>query len=386
MTAPFPLLSSDGMRAVDAATMGDWGIPGRVLMESAGRAAADVITSRYSPDGLRVVVLAGTGNNGGDALVTARMLWSRGADVRVVALPTDTDTGDRADNLALLNRLAVSSDRLTFVDRLTDADLVVDGLLGIGATGDLREPILSLCGWANRQSEPIVALDVPSGLNATTGDAPDDSLEVVATGHQWWFEFEYPGLGVTTANELHIPVGQSVNVELRSTDVIHSFWVPRLSGKVDMVPGHDNRLWFTPEEPGVFLGQCAEFCGTSHANMRFRVFVDTQEDFDAWVAQQAADALPPEGELATAGQTIATTICAACHTIRGTNAAGQIGPDLTHVGSRTTIASGILENTPENLRAWITNPPAEKPGSLMPVLPLTDEQIVQVSEYLLGLD
>ena len=169
------------MRAVDAATMGDWGIPGRVLMESAGRAAADVITSRYSPDGLRVVVLAGTGNNGGDALVTARVLWSRGADVRVVALPTDTDTGDRADNLALLNRLAVSSDRLTFVDRLTDADLVVDGLLGIGATGDLREPILSLCGWANRQSEPIVALDVPSGLNATTGDAPDGAIRATMT-------------------------------------------------------------------------------------------------------------------------------------------------------------------------------------------------------------
>jgi len=234
----------------------------------------------------------------------------------------------------------------------------------------------------------VVAIAVPSFqvIVDTTDDAPDGSLEVVATGHQWWFEFEYPGLGVVTANELHIPVGQTVNVELRSVDVIHSFWVPRLSGKVDMVPGHDNRLWFTPEEAGVYLGQCAEFCGTSHANMRFRVFVDTQADFDAWVASQAADALPPEGDLATAGQTVATTICAACHTIRGTNAAGKIGPDLTHVGSRTTIASGILENTPENLRAWITNPPGEKPGSKMPVLPLTDEQIVQVAEYLQGLD
>jgi len=234
----------------------------------------------------------------------------------------------------------------------------------------------------------VVAIAVPSFsvIIDTTGDAPDDSLEVVATGHQWWFEFNYPDLELTTANELHIPVGTPINVELRSIDVIHSFWVPRLSGKVDMVPGHDNKLWFTPEETGVYLGQCAEFCGTSHANMRFRVFVDSQADFDAWVAAQTADAAPAEGELAMAGESIATTTCAGCHTIRGTTAAGQIGPDLTHVNSRTTIAAGLLENDTENLRAWLDNPPAEKPGSKMPDLPLTDEQIEQVIAYLQGLD
>lgn len=234
----------------------------------------------------------------------------------------------------------------------------------------------------------VVAIAVPSFqvIVDTTGDAPDDSLEVVATGNQWWFEFEYPGLGVVTANELHLPVDRPVNVELRAGDVIHSFWVPQLSGKVDMVPGHNNRLWFTPEETGEYLGQCAEFCGTSHANMRFRVFVQTQEEFDQWVAEQAADALPAEGELAVAGEGIATTICAACHVIRGTNAAGQLGPDLTHFGSRTTLASGMFSNDTENLRAWLADPPDVKPGSKMPNLNLSDEQLDQLIAYLQGLD
>lgn len=188
----------------------------------------------------------------------------------------------------------------------------------------------------------VVVIAVPTfqSIVDTTADAPDDSIQVVAVGHQWWFEFEYPELGVVTANELHILVGVPVNIELRSEDVIHSFWIPQLVGKVDMVPGHNNRLWFTPDETGVFLGQCAEFCGTSHANMRFRVFVDDQVGFDAWVASQAADAKPPEGDLAVAGQAVFSTRCVGCHTVRGVSEVGQIGPDLTHVASRETIASG----------------------------------------------
>ncbi|GAB5534134.1 MAG: NAD(P)H-hydrate dehydratase [Rubricoccaceae bacterium] len=181
MTDLLPLLSSDGMRAVDAATMGDWGIPGRVLMETAGRAAADAISARYPVAGSHVMVLAGTGNNGGDALVVARVLWSRGATVQVVALPTDATEGDRAANVALLTRLAASSDRLAFTERLVEVDLVIDGLLGIGATGDLREPVQSLCAWANRQPAPVVSLDIPSGLDATTGAAPDDAIRADLT-------------------------------------------------------------------------------------------------------------------------------------------------------------------------------------------------------------
>lgn len=235
----------------------------------------------------------------------------------------------------------------------------------------------------------VVAIAVPSfqSIVDTTSDAPDNSIEVVATGNQWWFEFEYPGLGVVTANEMHIPVGLPVNVELRSDDVIHSFWVPQLSGKVDMVPGHDNRLWFTPEETGTYLGQCAEFCGTSHANMRFLVVVDTQEDFDAWLAAQSAEAVPTQSDLAAAGQTVFTSkACVGCHTIRGVSEVGTIGPDLTHLASRDTIASGILDNTEANLRAWISNPLKEKPGSKMPIVDLTDEELDQLIAYLQGLD
>ncbi|MEO0557315.1 MAG: NAD(P)H-hydrate dehydratase [Bacteroidota bacterium] len=181
MTDLLPLLSADGMRAVDAATMGDWGVPGRVLMESAGRAAADEVTLRYPMEGAHVVVLAGTGNNGGDALVVARILWARGVTVSVAAVQADVSEGDRAENLTLLKRLAASSDRLMFVDALPDADLIVDGLLGIGATGDLRDPVRQLCKWANRQPAPVVALDIPSGLDATTGAAPADTIRADLT-------------------------------------------------------------------------------------------------------------------------------------------------------------------------------------------------------------
>ena len=219
----------------------------------------------------------------------------------------------------------------------------------------------------------------------TTGDAPDGAIEIVATGHQWWFEFEYPDEGLVTANELHIPVGRTVNIELRSVDVIHSFWVPQLAGKVDMVPGHNNKLWFTPDTPGEYYGQCAEFCGTSHANMRFRVVVDTEADYAKWVMAQTADAQPAVSNLAQAGEGIATTLCAACHAIRGTGAVGIIGPDLTHVGSRKLIASGIIDNDTEGLTEWLTNPPEVKPGSKMPNLNLNSEQIEQIVAYLQGL-
>lgn len=242
----------------------------------------------------------------------------------------------------------------------------------------------------------LVVMAIPTFrvIVETTGDPPDDAIEVIATGHQWWFEFEYTESGVVTANELHVPAGRAVSVLLRSDDVIHSFWVPQLAGKVDMVPGHENRLWFTPNNDAVrdepYLGQCAEFCSTSHANMRFRVYVDTPEDFAAWLVKQAADRVEPSEGLATAGEQVFTTnACIGCHTIRGTIAAGQIGPDLTHVGGRGTIAAGILDNTADNLTAWLRNPPLQKPGVIMPRaadLGLTDDEIKSVVAYLLGLD
>jgi cytochrome c oxidase subunit 2 len=199
----------------------------------------------------------------------------------------------------------------------------------------------------------------------TTDSPPEGSMEIRATGKQWWFEFEYPELGITTANELHLEVNQPVRVVLFAEDVIHSFWIPQLAGKVDMVPGHENDLWFTPntdrDEP--FLGQCAEFCGTSHANMRFRVFVHDAAGFDAWVANERADAVEPTSDEGKKGQEIfLRSACVGCHTVSGTVAQGRIGPDLSHVGSRATIAAGVLDNNVENLVDWIADPAEIKPG------------------------
>ncbi|MDA0270219.1 MAG: cytochrome c oxidase subunit II [Chloroflexi bacterium] len=235
----------------------------------------------------------------------------------------------------------------------------------------------------------VAAMAVPTfnAIAVITGDAPEDSLEVKAVGYQWWFQFQYPELGVVTASDLHLPVDRPILVKLESKDVIHSFWVPQLSGKVDMVPGHTNQLWFTPNTVGEFMGQCAEFCGLSHANMRFRVFVHTQEDFDAWVQSQLAEAATPEEGLAAAGaQQFTMSGCIGCHTVRGNALAmGVIGPELTHFGSRTRLAGGMVENTEVELRRWLKNPPAMKPGSIMPNLNLTDEQIDSLVAYLYSL-
>ena len=218
----------------------------------------------------------------------------------------------------------------------------------------------------------------------------DDALEVTAVGRQWWFEFVYHGLGpdggdLVTANELHLPAGRAVFVNLRAEDVIHSFWVPQLAGKVDMVPGHENDLWFTPNVDAVreeaYLGQCAEFCGTSHANMRFRVFVDSPADFEAWVANENADGAEPTSDLARQGQEIfLRSACIGCHTVKGTTAPGVIGPSLTHVGNRSTIAAGILDNDVDSLVAWISNPDREKPG----VDPEDDGRFMPAFENLLS--
>ncbi len=217
-----------------------------------------------------------------------------------------------------------------------------------------------------------------------------EALTVRAIGHQWWWEFQYPELNVVTANELHLVVDRPVRIELHSVDVIHSFWVPRLAGKRDVIPGWNNVLTFTPQEVGVFPGQCAEFCGIQHANMKFTVVVQTQEEFDAWIRQQQQPAAEvPADPLAAQGRELFLTpanACMGCHTVAGTEAQGKVGPDLTHVGSRGIIAGGMLENTPENLARWLRNPQAVKPGNKM-VLPrqLTDQEIQALVAYLTSL-
>jgi cytochrome c oxidase subunit 2 len=241
----------------------------------------------------------------------------------------------------------------------------------------------------------VVVIVVPTffAIADTTKPPPPDAITIEVTAHQWWFEFEYLDFDLRTANEIHIPAGVPASFNLLSDDVIHSFWVPQLAGKVDIVPGHQNNLWFTPHLTAVrdepYLGQCAEFCGLSHANMRFRVYVDTQEDFDAWVAAQKADQAPAVGEAAIAGeQLFLASACIGCHTVQGTSAAGVIGPNLSHLATRGTIAAGIMPNDRENLIRWISNPNEEKPGVvLMPAFEesMTQEQIASLADYLLSL-
>ena len=212
---------------------------------------------------------------------------------------------------------------------------------------------------------------------------PADSLKVTVIAHQWWWEFRYPGTPIVTANELHIPEHRPVWVSLRSADVIHSFWVPALGGKRDVIPGQVNHMWFIANTPGEYYGQCAEFCGDSHANMRFRVFVDTPAKFAAWEkAQEAPPVQPAEGTRAAKGAAIfANSPCTACHTITGVSK-GYIGPNLTHLASRTTIAGGIMKNDPKNLKAWIENPVGLKPGANMPALGLRGPELDDLVAYL----
>ena len=217
----------------------------------------------------------------------------------------------------------------------------------------------------------------------------DDALEVRVIGHQWWWSFEYPELGIVTANELRIPVGEVIHLTMESKDVIHSFWVPRLAGKMDVIPNRVNAMWFTADEPGIYYGQCAEFCGTSHANMRFRVIAMPREDFDRWVeGRLTAEAWEPANDLVARGQAIfeSTGTCFACHNVDGTSASGTVGPDLTDFGSRTTLAAGMLANAPENLEAWLRDPQEVKPGALMPKLPLSDDDIEALIAFLHSLE
>jgi cytochrome c oxidase subunit 2 len=232
----------------------------------------------------------------------------------------------------------------------------------------------------------FIAFPTVGAIFRTQAPPAADAVKVRAIGHQWWWEFVYPDLGVVTATDLHLPAGQRVVVELLSPDVIHSFWAPPLGGKRDTIPGQTNRLLLTPERPGEYPGQCAEFCGVSHANMRLAAVVQAAPDFEAWVARQKTPAAEPaDGSPAAQGRQVFTSqACVGCHAIRGV-AAGQLGPDLTHFGSRRTIAGGMLANTPPNLARWLKNPPAVKPGSLMPDLGLSDAQVSALVAYLVSL-
>ena len=243
-------------------------------------------------------------------------------------------------------------------------------------------------GWTLAPALILVFIAVPTmrTIFATAGHAPEGALRVEVVGHQWWWEYRYPGLGITTVNELHLPVGTAVQLDMTSADVIHSFWVPGLGGKRDLTQGRTSRIAFRPDSVGEYWGQCAEFCGASHANMRLRVFVQPDSAFNAWVAQQRATPGPAaRGSPAERGrQVFARSACLGCHTIAGVSR-GTVGPNLTHVGSRTTIAAGLFPNTPEYLRRWIANAPSLKPGAQMTPQGLSDDDLTAVVAYLQSL-
>jgi cytochrome c oxidase subunit II len=238
----------------------------------------------------------------------------------------------------------------------------------------------------------VVVLFLASARVITTvqdAEPPPGTIDVIAVGHQYWWEYRYPKLGIVTANELHVPVSDRTRptptfLTLLSADTDHSFWIPRLAGKTDLIPNRVNLTWIDPRETGLFLGQCASYCGTQHAQMLLRVYVDSKDQFETWVQQQRQ---PPREDPAVAEgkRVFQTTACVNCHAVSGTIGAGQYGPDLTHLMSRDTIASGMRPNTAANLRAWIKDPDAIKPGVRMPAMNLSDPDLDALTAYLLTL-
>lgn len=231
---------------------------------------------------------------------------------------------------------------------------------------------------------------IRSVIAMRTEPTGEHTLHVRAVGHQWWWEFEYPEYGFTTANELVIPTSDAaepapVYLQLESADVIHSFWVPKLAGKTDLVPAKTNQMRLEASSAGLFEGRCAEYCGTQHAKMLIRVNAVSPADFEKWVAEQQQNAAVAQS-VAAGRQIFMDQACANCHTIRGEPAVGKFGPDLTHLMSRHTIASGILENNRENLTAWLADPDQAKPGSRMPNMRLSPTEIKQLVDYLMTLE
>jgi cytochrome c oxidase subunit 2 len=214
-----------------------------------------------------------------------------------------------------------------------------------------------------------------------------DQLEIQVVGHQWWWEVQYqdqtPSHIVMTANEIHIPVGVPIKLTLDSRDVIHSFWVPSLSGKKDLIPGHPTRLWLQADRAGTFDGQCAEFCGHQHAHMRLQLIAEDRAAFDKWLEMQRQPSIQPSSDLQKRGQEVFLNgTCVMCHTISGTGARGKVGPNLTHIGSQTMLAASTLPNTADNLFHWVRNPHDIKPGVLMPQNGMNDEELHALVDYL----
>jgi len=276
--------------------------------------------------------------------------------------------------------------------------IVVEGLIiiaivrfrnrpGQGEPSQIHGNTVLEIGWTALPAVVLAVLLVPTiGTLFSLSREPKGALPVRVVGHQWWWEYQYPTLNIVTANELHIPTKQPIRLTLDSEEpikgngakgVIHSFWIPALAGKEDVVPGRNNKMTVIADHPGTYLGQCAEFCGLSHANMRLRAVAQSPAAFAAWVRAQQQPAAAPIDLFNTKG-------CVGCHTINSGqgNTGARVGPNLTHLQSRTTFAGSIFEMNDENLRKWLANPPGRKPGSIMPNLHLTPDEINRLVTYL----
>jgi cytochrome c oxidase subunit 2 len=238
---------------------------------------------------------------------------------------------------------------------------------------------------------PILIVFVIAGVSARSvwgvedASPPKNTVHVSVIGHQFWWEVRYPFYNIVTANEIHIPVSHdrehAAYFELQSDDVIHSLWIPELGGKTDLIPNRVNHMWMDPSEAGIFWGSCTEFCGVQHANMLLQVVAEEPEDFAKWVAAQQAPQ-PTPTEISAGQKRFQIAGCWACHSVKGTHFNGAVGPDLTHLMSRRQIGSGVLENTPANLQAWVVNPQHAKPGCLMPQSKLSDANLNDLVAYL----
>jgi len=283
--------------------------------------------------------------------------------------------------------------------------LVVGGLLAFAIvrfrrrkTDDSREPAQVYGSNRIEVAWTVIPVLIVIVLSMATGRAvvevqnkrmPADAVKVTVVGHQWWWEIRYPDLGIVTANELHVPLSTTAKpahtfLKLESADVAHSFWVPQLAGKTDLIPGITNTMWIDPRQDGIFLGNCAEYCGTQHANMLLRVVVESPAEFEKWAAAQKLEAVS-DPRLESARVTFLSLSCVNCHAVSGTSATGTFGPDLSHLMSRATLGSGVIPNTPENLRAWVKDPQAMKRGNLMPNMQLNSRELDEVVTYLSSL-
>lgn len=316
-------------------------------------------------------------------------------DPRGASVPSVLDPrGPEANSIALLwwVMLGLSAIVLAIVGGL----LIYIAIKGRGPARDASHGLIDEDTgqrwiWLGGVALPLILLPIAFAFNlgslSTLSNPSQAAVTIEVTGHRWWWEVRYPGEDVVTANEIHIPTGQPVQLQLESADVIHSFWVPQLHGKIDMVPGEVNSLRLQADDAGEYRGICAEFCGAQHARMQFVLVASPPEDFQAWLANQRQPAPEPESELIRRGQQVFLgSACVYCHTVRGTNASGQVGPDLTHLGSRRTLAAGTLLNTRGNLAGWILDPQHIKPGNLMPPTNLPSEDLIPLLEYLDTLD